>query len=307
MARAAAAVVAIGFGWCFGACSGGPATTTSGATMGAGGASHTTASSPAASTAAASNASTGTAVTSSSSTGTGGGTVDAGCGDPYPAGPYGLTKGATVPNLVLSGFVDALHDGTATVQTFTLGELYDPSGNEVFPACSQLGAGMPKPKALLLFFAVVWAGPVNQEAMTILPAKHAAYAPAGGQFVTVLIDGPVPGMPPTTTNLKNWVVKYQVDYPSGISSQMVAGLTAFPTNVVVDPRTMKVVDVLVGEPVSSCGNVSLCTTDADCQACVSSQCGDGTACTSSTNCAGKTCTPPGIWSEYAALLGLDGG
>jgi hypothetical protein len=232
---------------------------------------------------------------------------DAGCGDPYPPGPYGLTKGAIVPNLALSGFVDAVHDGTATVQTFTLGEFYNPSGSEVFPSCSQLGAGMAKPKALLLFFAVAWAGPVKHEALTILPAKHAAYASAGGQFVTVLIDGPVAGMPPSTTDLKSWVVTYQVDYPSGIPSQMVAGLTAFPTNVVVDPRTMKVVDVLVGEAVSACGNFMVCATDADCQACVSMQCGDGTACTGSTDCAGKTCTPSSTFSAYAALLGLDGG
>src|SRR5262249_9084703 len=131
-------------------------------------------------------------------------------------------------------------------------------------------------------------------------------ASAGGQFVTILVDGPLPGTPPTTTSLKNWVIKYQIDYPSGVPSQTVVGLSAFPTNVIVDPRTMKVVDVLVGEPVSTCGGVTARGPAADCQVCPSMQGGDGPACTTAGDCATKTCSSP-FWQEYAALLGLDGG
>lgn len=109
-------------------------------------------------------------------------------------------------------------------------------------------------------------------------------------------------------NLVPWVTKYEVDYPSGIPTQVVAGLVC-PTNVIVDPRTMKVVDVLEGEPVGgACGNVPGCSADSDCQVCNAGQCGDGTACSVDADCAGKTCTMPlPFWHEYAALLGLDGG
>jgi hypothetical protein len=261
----------------------------------------------------------GTAAASSSSAGGGdaGGLGDAGepadAGDgcasnPYPAGPYGLTQGAIVPNLSLLGFVDGATNHL-TEQAFTLGEFYNPTGNEVFPACSALGAGTVKPKVLLIFIAAVWAEPANNEAMSILPAEYATFAPAGGQFVTILVDGPTFGVPATVQNLASWVTQYTVNYPSGVDPTL-EGISPFPQNLVIDTRTMRVVADVDGEVSGgqTCGDdYTPCTTDADCQTCIGGVCGDGTACTTDAGCAGQTCTEDPFWVSYGALLGLDGG
>jgi hypothetical protein len=175
----------------------------------------------------------------------------AGCdaGTPtYPAGPYGLAVGDTVADLGLAGFADAQKQ-SAVVETFSLGDFLNPGGAEVFPACSPLGAGAAKPKALLVILHAVWASPSNYEAKSVLPAKHAQYAPLGAEFVAILVEGQTPGAAATSANVVSWTTKYAVDYPTAIEpAHTLNAVQSYPLHLVVDTKTMKIVDVLTGAP-----------------------------------------------------------
>jgi hypothetical protein len=184
----------------------------------------------------------------------------------YPVGPYGIGEGSTLPDWDFEGFPDPAlaHDANA-MQTIHLADFFDPHADDtsyapvdaahddrLFPPGSPYGAGKPKPKALLLDISSVWCPSCSQESKLVLPAKHAKYRPCGGEFLLQLADGPTPGMPATGKNLQNWTTTFAVDYPSVLDpSRRLAALVSsegYPSNVIVDTRSMKVVKTIAGEP-----------------------------------------------------------
>jgi hypothetical protein len=173
----------------------------------------------------------------------------------YPAGPYGIMEGDTIPNFELAGFPDASVDNS-TLVSIKLEHFYNPTGSDVFPAGSPYGAGTPKPKALLFNIAATWAAPCNNEAATVLPPKYETYAPAGGEFLMVIIDGAQPNVDATPQTLVSWTTKHNINYPAAIdmSGTIRPLLEAYPTNVVVDPKTMKVTHFQLGVGASELWN-----------------------------------------------------
>lgn len=170
---------------------------------------------------------------------------------PYPTGPFGVNKGSVIQDFKFMGFPNAKVNSKDLV-TVQLADFYNPTGKDSFPEGSPLGDGTPKPRALFIDVSSVWCGPCNYEAANVLPGLYAKYKPLGGEFLLQLADGPTPGSPATAKHLFNWTKKYKIDYPSTIDpSYKLSALfqaDAFPANMIVDTKTMKIVMVIAGVP-----------------------------------------------------------
>lgn len=183
---------------------------------------------------------------------------------PYPAGPYGTTKGAIVAQFQFVGYKNA-HLSHLATQTIQLADFYNPhvddpsyapvapeQDDRLFPVASMYGSGSPKPKALAISVSSGWCGACKKEAKTVLPAKHALYKPLGGEFLVQLNDGVTPGHTAVQQDLVDWTTKFNVDFPATIDPdrQLDALFVAhaYPTNIILDTRTMKIVEVIAGVP-----------------------------------------------------------
>jgi hypothetical protein len=135
-----------------------------------------------------------------------------------------------------------------------LGDFYNPTGTGVYPSNSGYGAGTPLPKALILDRSAVWCGPCNMEASTEIPAKRQEFASQGGEWFLMLAEGPneAAHVPATQTDLTNWATKYNLNYPGSIDSKgylnSIVGQDAYPGNVIVRTKDMKIIKWVAGVP-----------------------------------------------------------
>jgi len=169
----------------------------------------------------------------------------------YPPGPYGIGKGSIIANYKFLGYANSLKDAS-TLQPIELADFYNPTGDAVYEEGTVFEVGAKKPKVLLIDVASVWCGPCNQEAADVLPGLYQKYKPLGGEFLSNLADGGTPGIAATSKNLHAWSSKYDVDYPIVIDpTYKLSALfdqDAFPTNMIIDTKTMSVVMVIAGAP-----------------------------------------------------------
>lgn len=169
----------------------------------------------------------------------------------YAPAPYGISKGSVIANFQFIGYVNSQVE-SGGFQLVQLADFYNPTGTDVYPEGSLYGAGQAKPKALLIDISSVWCGPCNFEADEVLPVEYLKYKPLGGQFLLTLADGPTVGKPATGKHLFNWTQKYDVDYPATYDPSYKLGnlfeSDAFPQNMIVDTRTMQIVEVIAGSP-----------------------------------------------------------
>ena len=77
----------------------------------------------------------------------------------------------------------------------------------------------------------------------------------GAEFFVVLDDSKDPGVPATEPDLNAWATKYKLDYPSAIDPNQtlssIVGIDAYPGNVIVRTRDMKIVAWVAGVPPAS--------------------------------------------------------
>ncbi len=167
----------------------------------------------------------------------------------YPKGPFGVNKGSVIQNFKFMGFPNSLENNKDLV-TVQMADFYNPTGKGVFGKGASFPEGQAKPKAILIDVSSVWCGPCNYEAANVLPGLYAKYKPRGGEFLLQLADGPTPGSAANSKHLYNWTKKYKVDYPATIDpSYKLSALfqaDAFPANMIIDTKTMKIVDVIAG-------------------------------------------------------------
>jgi len=168
----------------------------------------------------------------------------------YPPGPYGISVGSIIQPFTFIGYAAPMVNASG-YQAINLAEFYNPTGTEVYAEGSLFPVGSPKPKALLMGVAAVWCGPCNQEADDVLPGKYAEYKPMGGEFF-MFLGQDLYGGPATGKNLYNWTQKYDVEFPMGVDPTNKLGplfeADAFPMNMIVDTRTMTIVEVVAGVP-----------------------------------------------------------
>jgi len=169
----------------------------------------------------------------------------------YPTVAKGIDVGAVVENYQFLGFPDPIAD-KENAFPIQMADFYNPTGDGVYPEGSPYGAGELKPTVLLVVISAVWCYPCQIENEEVLPGEHAEYHPRGAEFILQLSDGPNYGIPAEFKHLISWTTKYDTAWPAIIdpSSKMMelADADAFPANILIDTKTMQIVDRVAGIP-----------------------------------------------------------
>ena len=192
------------------------ATSGVGSTVGAGGANST-----------ASNSSASSVVASSSAACSGGAVA-------WPAGPYGVTIGKTVPeSLSWAGYVE----GSKSPATLSLKSWYDPDGTKGI-------------EAILVITSQFGCGPCYEEAQTLQGHSQSWKSQGYGIKVLQLVVNDSNGDSADISAANEWKAKFGlVDIAVGAdpNDEMAPGGSfGTPLQTLIDPRTMKVIDVTEG-------------------------------------------------------------
>ena len=182
---------------------------------------------------------------------------DAGQSDqPYPAGPYGVGVGSVVRNYSFEGYIDPSQGtGAAHQVAISLGDFYNPTRQGTYPEGSPFGAGVARPKGLVINVSALWCTACKNEAQSVLPDEHAEIAPRGGEILLDLAESNQMGEVAGFQQLDGWVSTFDVRYPAVIdpSSQLgsMFDSSTFPANILVDTSDMTVVESVAGVPEES--------------------------------------------------------
>ena len=151
----------------------------------------------------------------------------------YPAGPYGTHVGDVVdPSLSWQGYLD---DGTQA-QPVTIGEYLDCDGSK----------GV---NALLLDESATWCTECESQAQRISPEVTSTWKSRGVHVVTLMAEDQSEN-PATLATALSWRNEYSLTtgavcadpgWTTKLWGGAAAGGNGFPTNIVIDPRTMKIV------------------------------------------------------------------
>lgn len=170
----------------------------------------------------------------------------------YPSGDQGYDVGNVIPNVAFLGYEHL--DPTTEIDTkaedigrVRFSDFYDPTGER----------GLTY---LYVSLQYVWCGPSNEQDDFTNGANWTGanpgynyasqYASAGVRFVTLLADGPTYYVDATVNDLMLWVDHHKARVSEAILPHDELALNILgavaPYNVIVDLRTMRVVDVEVG-------------------------------------------------------------
>ncbi len=150
----------------------------------------------------------------------------------YPAGPYGKALGDVIPNLSWKGY----RNGTGAWTDIALADYYDPTGKKGI-------------RAIKLELAAIWCEVCNTEAGA-MRGKYAGYYARGARFLTALTADTI-GVKATQATVDKWIGKYACDYdvsadPAWSFAPKGEGSSSMPYGLLLDPRTMKIVEVYPG-------------------------------------------------------------
>jgi hypothetical protein len=159
----------------------------------------------------------------------------------YPAGPYGIGKGATLENYAFLGWRDPVAAGydIAQLKPVYLADFYNPDGRS-------------DTRYLWINASAVWCSVCRAEMADIKNnAVNATFKPKGVQLVVTLFEDNESG-PATPMDLKRWgeAPTHSIDFPLLLDPGFKLGAfftsDATPLNLLVDARTMTVVDATMG-------------------------------------------------------------
>lgn len=159
----------------------------------------------------------------------------------YPAGPYGIGLHATLENFGFLGWRDPVasnYDENA-LEEVRLGEFYDPDGSKNI-------------KLIWINASAVWCTVCRAEMTDIRDNQvNQAFKPRGVQLIVTLFEDNKSG-PARPLDLHNWgnASQYAIDFPLLLDPSFKLGAfftsDATPLNMLVDARTMKVIDATMG-------------------------------------------------------------
>jgi thiol-disulfide isomerase/thioredoxin len=158
---------------------------------------------------------------------------------PYPEGPYGTSKADRIANLKFVGWGNPkLSDyDTAQAGTLELADYYDPDG--------------AKGLELILVNAVAyWCGVCQQEYRDMAEsARYNTLKARGVEMLGILFED-VNAEPAAFKDLSNWARAFKVEFPFVLDPGFKTGVyfdqSATPMNMVIDARSMRIVDVYTG-------------------------------------------------------------
>jgi hypothetical protein len=156
----------------------------------------------------------------------------------YPAGPYGTEPGSVVRNACFRGFAapEATALDESELEPVTLADFHDPERETPV-------------KVLLFNTAALWCVACQIEHQT-LPQHYRELSPRGLQVVTAVFQDER-YEPADFSDLKVWIETFRTNFPivldPGYSFGLYASAESAPLNLVVDPKTMTILDKFVGD------------------------------------------------------------
>ncbi len=159
----------------------------------------------------------------------------------YPAGPYGTGVGATLENFSFLGWRDpvaAAYDVTK-LERVRLGEFYNPDGRS-------------NVRLIWINASAVWCSVCRSELKDINQRGiYESFGPRGVQMIETLFEDNDSG-PATPLDLKRWgeAPAHQIEFPLLLDPGFKLGAfftsDATPLNMLVDARTMRVIEATMG-------------------------------------------------------------
>jgi hypothetical protein len=159
----------------------------------------------------------------------------------YPAGPYGTGVRATLENFAFLGWHDpvAANYDQNKLEQVHLAEYYNPDGRSDV-------------KLIWINASAVWCSVCRAEMTDIKDnGVHASFGPRGVQMIVTLFEDNKSG-PAKPMDLHNWgsLPAHAIDFPLLLDPGFKLGAfftsDATPLNMLVDAKTMKVLDATMG-------------------------------------------------------------
>jgi hypothetical protein len=165
----------------------------------------------------------------------------------YPAGPYGYKVGSVLANYSFLGWKAPSEAGydEAKIEKVQLADFYDPDGKRDV-------------RYILMNSTARWCSACKYEYRQMQQQEtYKSYRAKGVEFIGTILEGNVTatGAPPATpADLKWWASEFEVEFAFLLDPAVQLGpffrSDAFPMNMIVDARTMQVVDLMIGGEIS---------------------------------------------------------
>jgi len=162
-----------------------------------------------------------------------------GCTAPsYPSEGIGKEPGDVVPNTCFVGYraPDRVTPRPEARETVAFSDYYDPTGSK--------GVGL-----LLINTAAIWCGACVSEHET-LPEHYQKLAPKGLAIISGLFED-ASRNPASIQDVERWIARFDTNFPMVADSELYladyASTDLAPLNMLVDPRTMKIVRKYLGD------------------------------------------------------------
>lgn len=145
----------------------------------------------------------------------------------------GTTRGDRIANLAFRGY----RGGTpGELVTLSLADYYEPDANE--------------PRALYIFAAASWCA-ICARVASQLEQRAAELEQQGARILVLLVNGESQGTGPSLTELDRWAARHPMGLDLGVDVRATTlgayGLQGVPFNLLIDPRSMEILDAQVGE------------------------------------------------------------
>jgi hypothetical protein len=164
---------------------------------------------------------------------------DSGCAAPdYPTEGLGTEPGDVAQNACFIGYraPDRITPNEPHRETVALSDFYDPAGSK--------GVSL-----LLLNTAAIWCSACVSEHHT-LPARQTELAPRGLVILSTLFQD-AERDPASLEDVERWIAKFGTNFPMVADPELALGAYASPDsaplNMLVDPRSMKILRKYVGD------------------------------------------------------------